>query len=234
MRLFRFLLMVSLFSPLGGCGPSTQPQTAGDTATADEIRFIPIGDSYTIGQGVRTEDAWPSLLTESLRDEGIPLRLIENPARTGWTTQDAIDGELPVFEASQPAFSTLLIGVNDWVQGVDAGTFRTRLAFLMDQMLAVLPHGRLIILTIPDYSVTPAGSRFGDPATNAAGVRAFNAIIEDEAARRSLPLVDLYPISLGMGEDPSLVADDGLHPSGLEYRAWEELIRPMALELLRN
>ncbi|NOS68029.1 MAG: SGNH/GDSL hydrolase family protein [Candidatus Peribacteraceae bacterium] len=196
------------------------------------IRFLPIGDSYTIGQGIDPKEIWPVLLTERLKEAGINIELIGNPARTGWTTQDAIKKELPIFESERPTFSTLLIGVNDWVQGVDAGMFRERLSFLLDRMQATLPPNRLIVITIPDFSVTPAGSSFGDPSENAEGIRSFNQIIQEEAIKRSLPVVDLFTLSQAMGTDSSLVADDGLHPSAKEHLLWLEQILPVALKTL--
>lgn len=234
MRRFFLLLMFSL--SLGGCGqPLPQPSAPAAVSPSDGIRFLPVGDSYTIGEGVEPDRIWPALLAKRLRAAGFAIRLIENPARTGWTTEDAIERELPVFEAGRPTFSTLLIGVNDWVQGVNAQTFRDRLAFLLDQMLTVLPSkDRLLVLTIPDYSVTPSGKRFGDPETNAAGVRSFNAIVREEAAKRRLAVVNLYDLSLGMGTDLSLVAPDGLHPSAKEHALWADDIFPAAQGLLRR
>jgi lysophospholipase L1-like esterase len=92
-------------------------------------------------------------------------------------------------------------------------------------MLAVLPsEDRLIVLTIPDFSVTPAGKRFGDPRKNSEGVARFNTIVQEEAKSRGLTVIDLFAVSQEMGRDRSLVAPDGLHPSGKEYAAWEELI----------
>src|SRR4029079_8568351 len=113
-----------------------QPVSAGDPAS---IRYVAIGDSYTIGEGAKSNEAWPNILTNHLREKGITIGLIANPSRTGWTTQNAIDRELPVFIESKPNFATLLIGVNDWVQGVDEKAFRERLVTLMDRMLAMLP-----------------------------------------------------------------------------------------------
>lgn len=173
------------------------------------------------------------MLAKHLTATGRPVRLVANPSVTGWTTQQAIDAELPIFKASKPNFATLLIGVNDYVQGVDAGTFRARLRRLMDGMQAVLPDKhRMIVVTIPDYSVTPGGAAYSAGRDAGAGIRAFNAIVAEEAKRRGLPVVDVYPVSLEMGRDVSLVAADGLHPSAKEYAVWEKLIYPVAVKVL--
>src|SRR2546430_12996413 len=120
-----------------------------------KIRYAAIGDSYSIGEGASSEEAWPAVLTRHLKEKGIPIDLVANPSRTGWTTQQAIDQKLPIFIGAKPTFATLQIGVNDWVQGVDEETFRKRFIFLLDQMLAVLrDKNRLFIVTIPDFGVT--------------------------------------------------------------------------------
>lgn len=199
------------------------------------VRYVAIGDSYTIGEGAKTDEAWPNILTKHLKERGIDIELIANPSRTGWTTQNAIDRELPVFTESKPNFATLLIGVNDWVQGVDEKAFRERLVTLMDRMLGVLPDkDRLLVVTIPDFGVTPTGTKYSRGRNIAEGIASFNKIIAEEAKKRDLPVVDIYPVSKQMGNDRSLVAADGLHPSAKEYAEWEKLILPAALELLKK
>src|SRR5216117_3923698 len=87
------------------------------------IRYAVIGDSYSCGEGASPNESWPALLTQQLKAQGLDVDLVSNPSVTGWTTKDAIDKELPKFVNSSPNFATLLIGVNDWVQGIDETTF---------------------------------------------------------------------------------------------------------------
>src|SRR3954465_15927074 len=101
----------------------------------EPVRYVAIGDSYTIGEGAKPEEAWPNILIRHLNEKGVNVELIANPSRTGWTTQNAIDRELPVFIGSKPTFATLLVGVNDWVQAVDEKAFRQRFVTLVDQMV---------------------------------------------------------------------------------------------------
>ena len=210
------------------------------TSTAEQttdpekgIRYAVVGDSYSIGEGATPEQSWPALLARSLTKSGMPLELVSNPARTGWTTQDAIEREIPSFIAAKPDFATLQIGVNDWVQGVEAVTFRARLAQLMDAMLQALPDKkRLLVVNIPDFSVTPEGARYARGRDIAAGLTSFNQIIAEEARKRGLKMVDVFPVSQKMRGSPALVAADGLHPSAKAYAMWGELIFPAARELL--
>src|SRR5689334_4034095 len=78
---------------------------------AATIRYVAIGDSYTIGEGAQPGEAWPNLLTKHLSDRGIDIELVANPSRTGWTTLNALNSEMPVFVQARPNFATLLIGV---------------------------------------------------------------------------------------------------------------------------
>ena len=119
------------------------------------IRYVAIGDSYSIGEGATPNESWPALMTRHLKAQGVNVDLVANPSVTGWTTKQAIDRELPIFNESKPNFATLLIGVNDWVQGVDETTFRKHFTYLLDRMLEVLPNKkRLLVVTIPDFGVT--------------------------------------------------------------------------------
>jgi lysophospholipase L1-like esterase len=201
----------------------------------EKVRYAAIGDSYSIGEGASPNESWPAVLARHLNAQGLHLDLVANPSRTGWTTQQAIDRELPIFVAAKPNFATLQIGVNDWVQGVDAETFRKRFALLADQMLEVLPNkNRLLIVTIPDFGVTPTGPRYARGRNISNGILSFNKIVAEEATNRGLHVVDVFAISQKMREDLSLVAADGLHPSAKAYAAWERIIFPAALELLKK
>jgi len=209
--------------------------SAQEKTDQQRIRYVAIGDSYSIGEGASPIESWPALLTRHLNDKGLHVDLVANPSRTGWTTQQAIDRELPIFVDSKPNFATLQIGVNDWVQGVDEETFRKRFIFLLDQMLAVLrDKHRLFIVTIPDFGVTPTGPKYARGRNISEGIAAFNKIVSEEAAKRGLRVVDVFELSKKMGTDRSLVATDGLHPSAKEYAEWEKTIFPAAVELLNK
>jgi len=198
-------------------------------------RYVAIGDSYSIGEGASPNESWPAILTRHLNAQGLHADLVANPSRTGWTTQQAIDHELPIFVAARPTLATLQVGVNDWVQGVDEETFRKRFVALVDQMLGVLPDkNRLLIVTIPDFGVTPTGPRYARGRNISEGIAAFNKIVIEESARRGLRIVDVFELSKKMGTDHSLVATDGLHPSAKEYAEWEKIIFPAAVELLNK
>ncbi|TAL09736.1 MAG: SGNH/GDSL hydrolase family protein, partial [Chloroflexota bacterium] len=132
----------------------------------------------------------------------------------------------------QPAFITLLIGVNDVVQGVPAETYRANVVRILDDLVGRVGAGRVLVVTTPDYTVTPAGADYGDPAQQAAGIRENNAILATLAAARGITVVDIHDISLDAATDRSLVASDGLHPSGAQYARWVARIAPVVASLV--
>lgn len=198
------------------------------------IRYVALGDSYTICTGANEGQSWPVLLCKNLKEKKINIELIANPSQNGWTSQNLIDRELPVLDKSKATFVTLLIGVNDWVQGVDAKIFQKNLIKIIDHIQIQLPDkNKLILITIPDFGVTSTGARYSGGRDISKGIAEFDKIILDEAKKRNLKTVDLFPRSKQMGKDNSLVAADGLHPSAKEYAIWETLIYPVAYGVLK-
>ncbi|MBS1636019.1 MAG: SGNH/GDSL hydrolase family protein [Bacteroidetes bacterium] len=200
------------------------------------LRYVALGDSYTICTGTGTaQEHWPDILVKHLAAAGIAINLEAIPARNGYSTQNLIDEELPVFDETKPDFVTLLIGVNDWVRGVDSTDFHKNLVFILDHVQSGLPvKNHLVLFTIPDFGVTPQGALYSRGRNISEGISAFNAIIQQEAVRRGLLCIDVFPLSKAMGTDASLVAADGLHPSAREYAFWEEKAFPEIKKLLQK
>ncbi len=202
--------------------------------TTDQINYLPLGDSYTIGTGATEKEAWPVLLTKHLNDAKLKTVLLDNPARNGFSTQNLIDAELPLLKKLNPNFVTLLIGVNDWVRQVPTATFKKNLIYILDEVQKQIPNKKKVLLiTIPDFGVTPQGMNFGGGRDISVGLTEFNDIIKEEGKKRNLLVVDIFGISKNMKDDKTLVANDGLHPSAKEYAIWEELILPEAVKVLK-
>jgi lysophospholipase L1-like esterase len=90
---------------------------------------------------------------------------------------------------------------------------------------------RVIVLSIPDWGVTPfAGNR--DSKKIAVEINQFNSVNREESEKAGAQYVDITPISRDAVTDPSLIAGDGLHPSGKMYLEWAKLAYPAALEAL--
>ncbi len=109
----------------------TDKYKQGSKIASSSIKYLPLGDSYTIGQSVREQERWPNQLAARLNAVGQDVQIVDNPSVTGYTTQDLIDRELPLVKELKPQFVTILIGVNDYVQGVSLQTFQKNL-ILMD------------------------------------------------------------------------------------------------------
>jgi len=213
---------------LAGCGGGRHATATTTAAPPGALRYGVIGDSYSNGEGVGEQQSWPAQLARRLTTGGLPTTVVVNPAVSGWTSQQALDDELVPFQRAHPQVATVLIGVNDWVQGVPASTFRANLQRLLDVMITTVgAPGRVIAVTIPDFSVTPSGAQYATGRDAPAGIAAFNAIVRTEAAARHVAVVDVFALSQAMS-DPALTAPDGLHPSALELRQWVDRIAPVA------
>jgi acyl-CoA thioesterase I len=195
------------------------------------VRYVALGDSYTIGTSVEAAGRFPNQLVASLANT-VPLELVGNLGVDGYTTTDLIRDELPVLPQLRPELVTLLIGVNDVVQGVAEATYERNAASILDTLLAGLPPDRIVTIAIPDYTVTPAGADYGDPDDQHDGIVANNAIMARLAAARGIAFVDIFDISLLAADDRSLVASDGLHPSARQYERWVERLAPAVASLL--
>jgi acyl-CoA thioesterase-1 len=199
------------------------------------LRYVALGDSYTIGTATRSaEERWPDLLVARLAaPDGPLLDLVANLGVNGYTSGDVIETELPELGRLRPDFVTVLVGVNDVVQGVPEATYEKNAGHILDQLLAELPARRILAVATPDYTVTPQGAAYGDPALQAGAIRRNNEILRDLSAARGIAFVDIHDLSLRAATDGSLVADDGLHPSGAGYALWVDRIAPAVAELLR-
>ncbi len=218
------LALVAISISIGGCVANATP-----SAREGPLRYVALGDSYTIGTSVNAAESWPSQLVARLPH----LELIGNLGVNGYTSTDLIVEELPQLASLQPEFVTLLIGVNDVVQGVPAADYQANVEFIVDTLVASLGADRVLCVATPDYTVTPQGAAFGSPGEQRAGIIRFNAILSTVCGARDVRFVgDTFEISEEAGADRSLVAGDGLHPSGAQYARWVDAIVPFVEELL--
>jgi len=199
---------------------------------ARSLRYVALGDSYTIGTSVERAARWPNQLVAALDGDPPALSLVGNLGVNGYTSADLIRAELPELERLEPDFATVLIGVNDVVQGVPIATYEANLATILDTLTQRLGASRLVTVAIPDYTVTEAGADYGDPRRQHGGIVACNAVMARLSVARGIRFVDTFDLSLRAATDRSLVADDGLHPSGAQYATWVERIGPAVAELL--
>ncbi|HEY0444314.1 MAG TPA: SGNH/GDSL hydrolase family protein [Candidatus Limnocylindrales bacterium] len=204
--------------------------SSSDSPTGTQpLRYVALGDSYTIGTAVDADERWPSQLIARL-GRGGGLRLVRNLGVNGATSAAVLERQLPAAIALQPEFASLLVGVNDVVRRVPEAVVRANVTSIVDGL--GLPPSRILLVSTPDYTVTPEGASYGDPATRRAGIVAVNAAVEEIATTRGIPFVDIFDLSGRAATDLRLVADDGLHPSGAQYALWVDRIAPVVAALL--
>ncbi len=195
-------------------------------------RYVALGDSYTIGTSVDVADRWPEQLVRALGADPPTLELVANLGVNGFTSADLIREELSALDTLAPEFVSVLIGVNDVVQAVALSMYETNIVTILDALLARLPAGRLLAVAVPDYTVTPAGGDYGDPARQHDAIVLVNAAMARLTGARSIAFIDIFDISREVALDRSLVAGDGLHPSGAQYARWVDRILPVVEGML--
>ncbi len=190
----------------------------------ESIRYLALGDSYTIGTGLDDEAGnFPSLLARRLKDEtGIDVALV-NLGVNGYTTRDLMREELPVARNARPELVSILIGANDIVQGSNEAGYRDRLQQIYQAIKELgVPWARVLAISIPDFSPLPGAAPFGSPGNLRARVDAFNAIARTEANSAGFQYADITEISREASRGDDWLAADGLHPGPTQHRAFAD------------
>jgi len=201
------------------------------------LRYLALGDSYTIGEGIAEPARWPNRLTRELNDRGIAIAPPRIIATTGWTCAElsaAMDEAEPLGTWD---LVSLLIGVNDQYRGHGLDVFRPGFTGLLERAIALAGNrtDRVFVLAIPDWSVTPFARDSGrELAAIANELDAFNAFARDLCEARGVAFVDIAPVSRARGGEPRMIAEDGLHPSAELVELWAGQALPRVLELLSN
>ena len=201
--------------------------------TERPYRYLALGDSYTIGESVAVDERWPVQLVTALRAQGIAIADPEIIAKTGWTTSELAEGIALAQPQGPYDLVSLLIGVNNQYRGLSEEQYREQFVDLLETAVTLAannPH-RVLVVSIPDWGMTPFGQRRAFREVSAA-IDAFNAINRAETESRGIVYIDITLISRQAPENLTLIAEDGLHPSGEMYRQWVELILPEAEYLL--
>ena len=201
------------------------------------MRYLALGDSYTIGEGVAEDSRWPVQLARALRGEGIAFDDPDIIAATGWTS-DELDAAI---DTAQPAddydLVSLLIGVNNQYRGRAVDEYRHQFAELLERAIGFAGgrSERVLVLSIPDWGATRFGRDSGrDLAVVADELDAYNDAARGICATRGVAFVDITPVSRDGGAAPEMLADDGLHPSAAMYARWTQLALPVARRLLAS
>jgi lysophospholipase L1-like esterase len=230
MRIFILLYLITL---VGCVSNNLNPAPVLGETAMPVYRYLALGDSYTIGESVLEEDRWPNQLAKRLQEESIQVD-VTIIARTGWTTDELWKG-MQATEIQPPYdLVSLLIGVNNQYRGYDIQEYREQFIFLLNKSMEYAGGDprRVIVLSIPDWGVTPFASG-RDQEQIAKQIDAFNSVNREESKKAGAHYIDVTFISRQAVSDPSLIAPDGLHPSEKMYTLWMENVLPVALEALR-
>ncbi len=225
------MMMLSVLSPSTLATPTDATSRNG---------FLALGDSYTIGEGVPEADRWPRQLAAQLRAAGLTINDPRIIAKTGWTTDeldagiDVVDAPLPI--ADDHALVSLLIGVNNQYRDRSLAEYEAQFSALLERAIGYAggEPGRVIVLAIPDWGVTPFAMQSGrDREQIATQLDSFNASAARIAIERGARFVDTAAISRERGGEVAMLAEDGLHPSGALYALWAEAAVSAAKAALR-
>jgi lysophospholipase L1-like esterase len=204
-------------------------------------KYLALGDSYTIGESVGPDERYPAQVRRLLAEEDhVDCGDPEIIAVTGWTTGNLLDavGGAPGGAEAESSYDvvSLLIGVNNQYQGRSQTEYRGQFAELLQKSIRLAGNrpSHVLVLSIPDYSVTPFARMQGrDTTWIAAQIDSFNRINYELAREYQVHYLDVTAESRKAAADPSLIAADGLHFSGKEYGAWARLMEPVLREILK-
>jgi len=191
--------------------------------------FLALGDSYTIGELVPEAENFPNQVASMLRQQGIAMADPRIIAKTGWTT-DELEQGIRSANDNEPLFSqydmvTLLIGVNDQYRGRTAENYREGFVGLLEKALKYAGNkkNRVAVISIPDWGITPfAKGRDRQQITRE--IDEYNAINREETLKKGIHYIYITEWTREAVTDNTLLATDGLHPSGREYQRWAEAI----------
>jgi len=240
----KLLFSITLFSFLSsGCTKENDMPASANTVNpiittnpTGNFTYLALGDSYTIGESVKQSESFPYQLQTVLKANN---RNVENPkiiAVTGWTT-DELQGAIKQAKVTDKFdFVTLLIGVNNQYRGYPLDTYKKEFSELLQTAIG-FAGGRktkVFVISIPDWGVTPYAKSYSkSPQVIASEIDAFNAAAEQITTAAGVSFTNITPDSRMAANDVSLIAGDGLHPSGKMYTNWVNAITPKIMDVVK-
>lgn len=234
LRLFSHLIILLTILVLSGCQKKSKTTISDQEITSQQVTFLALGDSYTIGESVDPDQRWPVQLADSLRQRSYSVSPPDIIAKTGWTTADlqkAIKDE-----SLQKTYDlvSLLIGVNNQYQGLNFEQFEREFEELLSQAITFAgdEKGDVFVVSIPNYGATPFG-QIRNPEQIREEIKKYNETARSIAQEYEVTFINITPISEKALNNPELTAKDDLHPSGEMYQQWVSKILPSILPKLK-
>lgn len=224
-----FMLFLVLL--LMGC--STENTSTTNPEPNKIIKYLALGDSYTIGQSVCETCRFPIQLQTEIKNNLISKDVFVTNiiAQTGWTTTNLKSAIALQNPANGYDLVTLLIGVNNQYQNKPFSLYELEFPELVNIAIdkAKGIKANVIVVSIPDYAYTSFGN---GNTTISTQIDAYNAFAENYCIQNNITFVNITDITRQGLVQPNLVASDGLHPSELAYSKFVERIFPKAKVVL--
>lgn len=193
----------------------------------EQVTYLALGYSYTIGESLVTKKSFPKQLEKRLEDDldiKIQTKII---AQTGWRTDNLLDAIATADLDTSYDFVTLLIGVNNQFQGVAFDVYEKEFSELLELAIKFADNNpkRVVVVSIPDWSYTPFGqNRDGENISSEIGD--YNSFAKSKAEASAVSFIEITDITREGLDKPELVAGDGLHPSEEAYKLFVDRIAP--------
>ena len=227
----QIFVCILFFTALVACASKKTSGESNSKKGNQNLTYLALGDSYTIGEAVNKKDRWPLQLESALIREGfnISTTII---AKTGWRTDNLLNAAKRQISTEKYDLVSLLIGVNNEYQGEDPNNFELKFRSCLTYAIAHSKKGKdgVFVVSIPDYGYTP----FGEPNQLKISERLaqYNAISASVCQKENIPHINITPISQKGLKEGDLVANDGLHPSGVQYTLWVEMMLSKVIDIL--
>ncbi|MCC5939041.1 MAG: SGNH/GDSL hydrolase family protein [Lunatimonas sp.] len=192
------------------------------------IRYLALGDSYTIGEGVTERERFPNQMAQKLQENGILVSSPKIIAKTGWTSKELLEA-MEAEQIHQQVFDlvSVLVGVNNQYRGLPLEEYRLEFGELLRQAIHLVDgnSNRVFVLSIPNWGVTPFAKNDRRPSKQITEeIRLFNETNHRVADFLNCPYVDISSGYQLEGHLPENLTIDQLHPSGEMYAKWADLL----------
>ena len=230
--LFVFGLLIFIV----GCSSSSEalkPEENDIPDSPNNLSYLALGDSYTIGESVAEDMRWPVQLVKQLRIKGEEINAPRIIAKTGWTTDNLLNAMDANLSNEKYDLVSVLIGVNNQYQNKSIVDYEADLNTIFTEAIEFSKTGKegVFVVSIPDYGATPFGASNAEEIGRE--IAEFNAVLKKVSDQFGLSYYNITPISKMAKSDRSLVANDGLHPSGKMYTLWVSLFGDEVFEKLQ-
>lgn len=183
-----------------------------------KLNYLALGDSYTVGEGVKYENSFPVQLVNDLKFDGIKIDSINIIAKTGWTTSKLIDS-LSTYNNKKYDLVTLLIGVNNQYRDLNISDYIFEFENLLLRSISYSKNSNVFVLSIPDYGVTPFAVDM-DREKISKEIDEYNRINKEISKKYNIEYFNVTDISRLAEFDSTLLTNDRLHPSKKMYKMW--------------